>query len=67
MSKTKYAVSKPHKRSVCATWELSVRQLESMAGGDPKLSPYSDAVELLQVFSFFHREKVTEVIFVKAY
>ena len=52
-------------RSVYGTWELSYKEIQKRAGSDDphRVNAANSAMLLLNVFPFFHHERITEEIF----
>jgi tetratricopeptide (TPR) repeat protein len=68
LSRTEFTGASKYNRSVYRTWELSYQEIQQRAqSDDPHGSEAADtALLLLQLFSFFHHEGITEEIFAYA-
>ena len=65
LSHSEFTGASKYNKSVYGTWELSYREIQKRAESDDphKVNAAKSAMLLLELFSFFHHEGITEEIF----
>ena len=64
LSHSEFTGASKYNRTVCDTWELSYKEIQERAKSDDsyKANAANSAMQLLELFPFFHHEGITEEI-----